>query len=145
MWCTCRILHLGFIILIQVVMKIIYLLCVFFNVPQAYWMRRTTVPMCTMSTKGTRTSMVSETCVTTVLLNIIPIRCVDATNAHFLPPHPTAIIHIHLPVFFYSSANICVSLETEPLWIAPNGPLSFITPRNIGSKSCMELKGTSVQ
>lgn len=67
-------------------------------------MRRTIVPMCTMLIKETQTRMVWETCVTTVLLNIILIRSVDYILAHFLPPNPPAIMHIYLPALFYSSA-----------------------------------------
>lgn len=39
--------------------------------------------------------------------------CGHTTLPHFLPPHPPTIIHIHLPAFLYSSAYICLSIETE--------------------------------
>lgn len=81
-------------------------------------MRRTTAPMCTMSTRKTQIWTEWETCATIALWNIIPIRCVDThiptALPHFLPLQPPTIIHIHLLAFLSSSAYICLSIETEP-------------------------------
>lgn len=104
----------------------------FLFISQAYWMRRTTAPMCTMSTRETQIWTEWETCATIALWNIILIRCVDThihtTLPHFLPLQPPTIIHIHPLAFLYSSAYICLSIETEPQWLALYSCLTFIMP-----------------
>lgn len=101
---------------------------IFHFICQVYWMRRITAPMCITLTREIQTWMGWETCVTIVLSSIIPIRCVDTAIRCFLPPHPTTIIRIHHPAFFYSSAYICLSIETEFQRLVLNVCLSFITP-----------------
>ena len=58
--------------------------------------------------------------------------CGHTAHPHFFPPHPPTIIHIHLSASLYSSAFICPSIETEPLWLALYGCPSFITPCKSG-------------